>query len=245
MMPDTTGSIELARDFAETSSVLLGHSSLERTLEAVAVCAPASVRPAESACVSIVTRDGAVRTSACSDSPAVDVPALHTVLETGEGLVQAALADGSLVRIDDTAAEERWPEFGRRAAELGVRSLVACGLRVGSGLRAALILQSAKPAAFDGPALEAADVYVTHASAAISKSQTTDSLRYAVRTRQVIGEATGILMERHRIDSATAFGLLVRASQNLNVKLRTVAEHVVHTGQDPQTLQHSDFPAGS
>ena len=242
-MPDTTGSIELARGFAATSSVLLGHSSLERTLEAVAVCAPASVRPAESACVSIITRDGDVQIPACSDQPAAEPPGLYTALEAGAGLVHAASADGSVLRIDDTGAEERWPEFARRAEELGVRSLVACGLRVGSGLRAALVLQSAKPGAFDAPALEAADVYVTHASAAISKSQTTDSLRHAVRTRQVIGEATGILMERHRIDSAAAFDLLVRASQNLNVKLRDVAEHVVRTGQDPQTLRRADLPA--
>lgn len=221
--------------------MLLGHSSLERTLEAVAVCAPASVRPAESACVSIITRDGTVQTPACSEPPGAEPPGLHTALEAGEGLVHAASVDGSLLLIDDTAAEERWPEFARRAQGLGVRSLVACGLRVGSGLRAALVLQSAKPAAFDSPALEAADVYVTHASAAISKSRTTDSLRHAVHTRQMIGEATGILMERHRIDSAAAFELLVRTSQNLNVKLRAVAEHVVRTGQDPQTLRRSDL----
>jgi transcriptional regulator with GAF, ATPase, and Fis domain len=242
-MPDTTGSIELARGFAETSSVLLSHSSLERTLAAVAAYAPARVRAAESACVSILTRDGAVQTPACSDpGPGLEPPGLPTALEAGEGLVQAASADGALLRIDDTAAEERWPEFARRAGELGVRSLIACGLHAGSGLRAALVLQSAQPGAFDGPALEAAGVYVTHASAAISKSQTTDSLRHAVRTRQVIGEATGILMERHRIDSAAAFDLLVGASQNLNIKLRAVADLVVRTGQDPQTLHRSDFP---
>ena len=241
-MPHTTGSLELARGFAETSRVLLGHASLERTMEAVAVCAPACVQSADSACVSIVTRDGAVQTPTCSDQSCSEPPGLPIALEAGSGLVDAAAADGSQLHIDDTATEERWPEFARRAAELGVRSLVACGLQVGSGLRAALILESAKPGAFDGPALEAAGVYATHASAAISKSQTTDSLRHAVRTRQMIGEATGILMERRRIDSAAAFEMLVHASQNLNVKLRAVAEHVVRTGQEPQTLRRSDLP---
>jgi transcriptional regulator with GAF, ATPase, and Fis domain len=245
-MPDTTGSIELARGFAETSSVLLGHSSLERTLAAVAACAPASVHGADSACVSVITHDGAVQTPACSGSwEEAGAVRLQSALEAGDGPAHAAAADGSLLRIDDTAVERRWPGFARRAEELGVRSVIACGLRVGPGLRAALVLQSAKPGAFDGAALDAADVYATHASAAITKSQTTESLRHAVRTRQVIGEATGILMERHRIDSATAFGLLVRASQNLNVKLRTVAEHIVRTGQDPRTLCRPDFPPES
>lgn len=241
-MPDTTGSIELARGFAETSSVLLGQSSLERTLEAVAVYAPASVQGTESACVSVITRDGALETAAYSDGrEGPEARRLRGALEAEDGPARTAAADGSLLRIDDTAAERRWPGFARRAEELGVRSVIACGLRAGPGLRAALVLQSAKPGAFDGTALGAAGVYATHASAAITKSQATDSLRDAVRTRQVIGEATGILMERHRIDSPTAFGLLVGTSQNLNIKLRVVAEHIVRTGQDPQTLRRPDL----
>jgi hypothetical protein len=146
-----------------------------------------------------------------------------------------------VLRIVDTAEDERWPAFARQARELGVGSVIACGLRIGPALRAALVLQSAEPGAFDGLAAEAADVYATHASSALARSQNTDSLRDAVRTRQVIGEASGILMERHRIGSPDAFGLLVRASQHLNVKLRAVAEQVVRTGQDPHTLRPRDL----
>jgi transcriptional regulator with GAF, ATPase, and Fis domain len=243
-MSDNTGSIDLARGLAETSIALLGQGSMERTLEAVARHAPVTVPAADSACVGVFTHGGTVRFPAHGDRPGTGSPELRGVLEAGDGPVRAAASDGSLLRIDDTAAEERWPEFARRAAGLGVRSLVACGLRAGSGLRAALILQSAKPGAFDDRSIDAADVYVTHASAAVSLSRTTESLRHAMRTRQVIGEATGILMERRRIGSAAAFEELVRASQNLNVKLRVVAEHVVRTGQDPQTLRRSDFPPG-
>jgi transcriptional regulator with GAF, ATPase, and Fis domain len=244
-MADTKGSMELARSFAETSRVLLGQSTLEQTLEAVAERAPASVRGADWACVSIITREGTVETPAFSDVQAAQhAPRLRPVLELGEGPVRLAAADGSVLRIDDTAEEERWPAFARRAKELGVGSIIACGLRAGPGLRAALVLQSAKAGVFDGQAADAADVYAVHASSAIARSQTADSLRSAVGTRQVIGEATGILMERHRIESQTAFGLLVRSSQNLNVKLRVVAEHVVRTGQDPYTLRPGDLRAG-
>jgi ANTAR domain/GAF domain len=242
MMADDTGLIELARSFAETSRVLLSQPTLERTMEAVAERAPASVRGADWACVSIITREGTIETPACSDGDGTPhAPSPQKVLQFGEGLVRAAAADGSVLRIDDTAEEERWPAFARQARELGVGSIIACGLRTGPGLRAALVLQSAEPGAFDGLAADAVDVYATHAASALARSQNTDSLREAVRTRQVIGEATGILMERHRIGSPAAFALLVRASQHLNVKLRAVAAHVTRTGQDPHTLRPQDL----
>ena len=244
-MAENTGSIELARSFAETSRVLLSRPTLEQTLEAVAERAPASVHGADWACVSIITREGTIETPACSDGDGTpQAPRLQKVLQLGEGLVRAAAADGSVLRIDDTAEEERWPAFARQARELGVGSIIACGLHTGPGLRAALVLQSAEPGAFDGPAADAADVYAVHASSALERSQNTDSLRLAVRTRQVIGEATGIMMERHRLRSPAAFELLVHASQNLNVKLRAVAAHVVRTGQDPHTLRPQDLRPG-
>lgn len=243
-MRDTADPIALAREFATTSTLLLSHSSVEKTLEAVAVNAPGSVPGADSACVSVITREGALETPAFSDPRVLEVHRLLTSGEPADGPVYKAAADGSLVRIDDTALEGRWPEFSRRAEKRGVRSVVACGLHASSGLRAALVLHAAKPGAFDAQAVDTADVFAAHASAAISTSQTVESLREAVRTRQVIGEATGILMERHRIEAAAAFDMLVRTSQNLNVKLRAVAEHLVRTGQDPRELRRADLAGG-
>ena len=56
-------------------------------------------------------------------------------------------------------------------------------------------------------------------------------------SRQVIGEAMGVLIERHRITSEQAFARLVRASQNSNIKLREVAQIVCETGQDPAQIR--------
>jgi len=58
-------------------------------------------------------------------------------------------------------------------------------------------------------------------------------LRRAVEGHKVIGQATGIMMERHRLTPTVAFELLRVASHNRNIKLRQIAERVIDTGLEP------------
>ncbi|MCW2636307.1 MAG: Two-component response regulator receiver and and CheY domain, partial [Blastococcus sp.] len=51
--------------------------------------------------------------------------------------------------------------------------------------------------------------------------------------RDVIGQAKGILMERHRLTAHQAFDLLVRTSSTTNRKLRDIADELAETGQLP------------
>ena len=51
----------------------------------------------------------------------------------------------------------------------------------------------------------------------------------------MIGQATGILMERFDLEPDRAFSVLSRMSQQRNVKLREVAEQIVETRQVPTT----------
>jgi hypothetical protein len=60
-----------------------------------------------------------------------------------------------------------------------------------------------------------------------------DDLIAALGTREIIGQAEGILIERERITADQAFQVLRKASQHLNVKLREVARYVVETGEIP------------
>lgn len=58
-------------------------------------------------------------------------------------------------------------------------------------------------------------------------------LRTGLASRNLIGQAQGVLMERHKITAERAFGLLVGASQSANTKLVEIARQVVETGLDP------------
>jgi AmiR/NasT family two-component response regulator len=57
----------------------------------------------------------------------------------------------------------------------------------------------------------------------------------AISSRQDIGMAVGILMERHKLTAERAFAVLSKASQDSNTKLRDLARHVIETGEAPGT----------
>jgi ANTAR domain len=184
----------------------------------------------------LLRRDGTVLDAAYSDDLALRLGEAQTAHELPGGG-----ADGPLW-ICDTAHDLRWPDFARHAAALGIRSMMVQGLPAGRGTRAVLSLYAERPETFDGAAAEVAAVYAEYAADALTRCTAAESLHGALAKRQMIGEATGILMERHRIDSRDAFAMLVRVSKNLNVKLHLVAERVVFTGQDPSTIRGEDFP---
>lgn len=66
--------------------------------------------------------------------------------------------------------------------------------------------------------------------------QTEANLERAVESHRLVGQAIGILIERHRITSEEAFELLRRASQDHNVKLREIASRVIETGAEPDDV---------
>ncbi|WP_375423405.1 ANTAR domain-containing protein [uncultured Friedmanniella sp.] len=68
---------------------------------------------------------------------------------------------------------------------------------------------------------------------AVRQRDEADRLQRAITSRQRIGQAVGILAERRQITPDEAFALLVSWSQDLNVKLRTLADSLVDTGREP------------
>jgi AmiR/NasT family two-component response regulator len=62
-----------------------------------------------------------------------------------------------------------------------------------------------------------------------------DNLHAALASREIIGQAQGILMERERCSAEQAFDILRRASQHLNIRLREVAQNLVDTGEHPDS----------
>ena len=72
------------------------------------------------------------------------------------------------------------------------------------------------------------------AALALAEAQRADQMHDALGNRDVIGQAKGILMERHRVTADAAFGFLSRASQAENMKLTEVARHLVETRELPE-----------
>jgi hypothetical protein len=83
-------------------------------------------------------------------------------------------------------------------------------------------------------------LFVSHAAIAMAGSQKEHNLSLAISARDVIGQAKGILMERHKVTGDQAFRLLAQVSQRSNSRLAEVARHLVETGE--LTATRADGP---
>ena len=95
----------------------------------------------------------------------------------------------------------------------------------------ALNLYAGARGVFDHGSEELATVFAAHAAIALAGAQEEAHMRVALDNRDVIGQAKGILMERHKLTPDQAFVLLARASQENNVKIRDLAVLIATTGE--------------
>lgn len=219
----------LADRLSDLARSLQDERSLEETLSGIVHAAVGTVPGARHASISGVRRRREVRTLAATDelSRAVD----RVQYATGQGPCLDALYEQETVRVSILSEEDRWPEFRRRVAELSVGSMLAVQLFVRGDELGALNLLSQDVDAFGDESEHVALLFASHAAVAMSGAQQQDNLRRALQTRELIGQARGILMERFKITGDQAFGLLVRASQGTNRKLQEVAEDLAATGE--------------
>jgi GAF domain-containing protein len=134
----------------------------------------------------------------------------------------------------DVGSDPRWPRWGSRAAELGVACLLAVEFTTSDDRRAGSInLYWRRPRCFAADDVAFAHIFARHAAVALEHSLELAGLNVALDGRKLIGQAQGILMERHGLDEKRAFEVLRRYSQDHNLKLRQVAEYLVATRRLP------------
>lgn len=231
--PEPLGDLE--RDFSQVATALFAPGTLTGTLQEIVDLAERAVDGCDAAGVLLIEH-GTATTVAASGPLARELDQLHA--EVGEGPCIETAGSGSVYYTADLLDDERWPVFGPAAAASGVRSLLAYCL---SRERLfVLYLYARLPAAFGVNDRAQAQLFATMAQLAVASAVEraaeeirTEHLTDALRTRELIGQAQGILMERERITSDQAFDVLRRASQHMNVKLREIAETLVETGESP------------
>lgn len=150
--------------------------------------------------------------------------------EQAEGPFWDAAMSERWIYIPDIHAAGRWPTSSRRLAdELGVRSMFSCRLAVGAKPRATLggiNLYSLAPDGFTAADQLLAILLSLLGAAVVMDARRQENLQAAIATRQVIGEAIGILRAQSSLTSEQAFDMLVSASMRTNVKLRDVARQI-------------------
>ena len=154
--------------------------------------------------------------------------------ETGEGPCIEAIREHEVFQTGDLRNESRWPKFSERAhRETGVRSILSLRLFVEEDTLGALNMYSTASDAFDDSDVALGTVFAVHAAVAMSAARRQASLEQKADSRDLIGQAKGILMARSDISDDRAFELLKAASQRMNVKLRDIAKDVVERKPPP------------
>lgn len=154
-------------------------------------------------------------------------------LADGPGL--QALRDQKQIVVDDLAADGRWPAVAAAAASAGVKSVLCTPMEVNGRSLGVLVLLGGD-ISFGDPAEDSAvlaRVFAAHAALALSGSATSGQMATALESRDLIGQAKGILMERFHLAPDAAFALLVQTSSHTNTRLRAVCEQLCDTGELP------------
>lgn len=208
---------------------LLAAPTVQETLDRVVTHAVDLVDGCEAAGILVIT-GGEVHTIAATHDLARESDRVQG--ELGEGpCLQATLLGEPVFRIPDMeAATGRWRRYAPAARKLGIGSAMGFWLFTDEANLGALNLYSSRPDAFGQRTEQVGWLLAAHASVAFASARHEAQLREAMGTRQEIGEAVGIVMERHELTKEQAFDLLRSRSQERNVRLRDLAHHVVEEG---------------
>lgn len=233
----------------ELSRLLLEETRLESTLLGIGKLAVSVIPSCEEAGVTL-ENDGRATTRVSTGPTAETVDAYQ--YEIDEGPCVEAGDSGRPVLIGDMAHEMRWPRFASFAASQGVQSSYAIPMSLKSEVIGVLNLYSVDDAFGSADEqigirfAEQAALAVSHASTFAKTRDMIDHLHRALETRDVIGAAVGIMMQRDNLTMDAAFASLTEISQHQNRKLREVAENIVGQLQDhlPKEGQPHDADSG-
>ena len=226
---------ELAARFAELARALFATHSVQATLQAIVDLATDTIEGCDGAAVLLITRNEIVAGSWTNDIVRRVEAAEYTL---GEGpCVDAIWTAPTFESADLRDHLTQWPKFVAIALEEGIAGILAFRLFVAEDTLGALDLYSYTAGAFDDSTRAVGMIFAAHASLALAGAEIhaedlaqLATLREALATRDVIGQAKGMLMAIRHIGADEAFDLLRRTSQDENVKLHEVARRVAELG---------------
>ena len=137
------------------------------------------------------------------------------------------------LRSDDLRTEKRWPRWAAVAVKHGVLSAMSFQLFVSDHSMGALDVYATSADVFTEESENTGLLLASHAAIAMAGSRRADNLRLALESRDIIGQAKGIIMERYKVGAPRAFDMLLYVSQHTNVKLRDLAYNLATTGELP------------
>lgn len=229
------GAGPLAAQFAALTGSLLQVKSVADVLKEVVTASLALMPHVDVVSVTLRTRTAGFHTPIYTDPVAATLDELQYEFAEGPCIQAAELNGPAMAECYDLAKDLRWPRFSDAAVRLGVSAVMSTTLHpealpVESG---SLNFYSRHSRGFDDRDRTAGLLLATHASLALAHSTAVtlaeleaDQLHHAIDSRDVIGQAKGILMARQHLTADQAFDRLRQTSQQLNVKLVEISQNI-------------------
>jgi GAF domain-containing protein len=218
---------DLARRMAELARSAAAPRGVNDVLSDVTSTARELIPGVDTAGVLLLAKGGKFESLAGTDELPHQLDELQ--MKFNEGPCVEAAVDELIVRTDDFREEKRWPQYSAACIEIGVLSGLSFKLYTADRTAGALNLFAFKPNAFTAEDETVGVVLAAHAAAAILASRQGEQLESALSTRDKIGQAKGIIMERYGVDDVRAFEMLRQLSQDSNTRLADIAQQVIDT----------------
>jgi hypothetical protein len=205
-------------------SAALTPADLDETLTRITTSAVEVLPEVRYASLTMKHADGRLETVAPTDDLLCDIDAAQYSLQ--EGPCYEAAVDTVHVTAPDLANDPRFPHYASVAVKAGIRAQAGIRLFDSPASNGALNLYSEQAGAFEDLGL-IGELFKQQSAMALAYAREISDLRSAVRSRQTIGQAVGMVMERFQLDDARAFAFLARLSSHENIKLRVIAQRII------------------
>jgi GAF domain-containing protein len=235
---------DLAVSLAALAGLSAARLTLEDLLTQVATFAVRAIPGAEGAGLTLIEADRA-------DTIVKSAPFVREIdniqYSLGQGPCISAAREGATMRSGALQADIRWPQFGRRAAELGVHSVLSLPLITSDSVVGAMNVYAHAEDAFDERAVELGELFAVPAAIAVQNAQIlaqtqrlAAKFQSALINRAVIDQAIGILMSRSGVTADEAYSRIRLLSEHQNAQITIVAEGIVGEAVRRARARHSD-----
>ena len=221
---------ELGVIIGRTKGFLLTEQTAQEAVDALAEVARDVIGQAEGAGVSLI-RDGDRTSVGATDAKVLDADNLQYSL--GEGPCLSSWAMNRSIIIDDTTTDVRWKKWATAAAEAGVRSCLSVPLVRGAITIGAMKVYAGSPEAFSADdqrllvsLAKSAAALLGHVQASDTPQRISHEVNQALHTRDIVGIARGILMERHDLGRDEALTRITALSNSSRIPVKDLATSI-------------------
>lgn len=220
--------VPLTERLTQITQALLAEPEHESTLDRVVQLAVQTIPAADECGVVLRRPGGGIDTPAATSPTILELDDLQDELRQGP-CVEAIWSLDTWV-INDMTTEARWPQWTSHAVRAGIGSALSVRIETHADVIGALNLYARAARAFDHTDIAVASIFARHTAYALAVVDQREQMNMALLSRQVIGAAQGMLMQRYGLNLDQSFEVLRRYSQESNIKLRDLAQHLVQHG---------------